>query len=108
PATFCKDVDGDTFGDPRSTADGCVETGTPVGFVDNCDDCDDGDKNIHPGASEIAGDGVDEDCDGVDLCFVDEDGDGHGDVSGATAVGASLDCDQAGAHTSSVADDCDD
>jgi len=51
-------------------------------------DCDDGDPRIHPGAPEVCGDGVDNDCDGaVDdfgqgavTWFRDEDGDGVGNV----------------------------
>jgi len=38
------------------------------------EDCDDHDPTTHPGASDTSGDGVDQDCDGVD--GVDADGDG--------------------------------
>lgn len=37
-------------------------------------DCDDDDPNINPGATEIAYDGVDQDCSGADLVDVDGDG----------------------------------
>ena len=30
-------------------------------------DCDDNDPTIYPNAPEVAGDGIDQDCDGVDL-----------------------------------------
>ena len=48
------------------------------GYYDTTD-CDDGDATIHPDATETPYDGIDQDCDGVDL--VDVDGDGYdGDV----------------------------
>jgi hypothetical protein len=36
------------------------------GFTENQGDCDDNDNSIYPGAPEICGDGIDQDCDGSD------------------------------------------
>lgn len=40
------------------------------------DDCNDNDDSIYSGALEIPGDGIDQDCDGAELCFCDTDNDG--------------------------------
>lgn len=48
-------------------------------------DCNDYDKFVYPGATEIANDGVDQDCNGVDkidLTILDQDNDGYTPASG--------------------------
>jgi hypothetical protein len=62
--TWGLDADLDGFGDPSITAVACGAG--PPGYVADTTDCDDGDAAIHPGAAEITGDGVDQDCDGLD------------------------------------------
>lgn len=71
-------------------------------------DCDDANDQVHPGAVEVAADGDDQDCNGVDavICFVDYDGDGHG-RSSLALVALDGRCDVAEGE-SPVADDCDD
>ena len=38
----------------------------PRGYADRSGDCDDGSSAIHPGAVDIPGDRIDQDCDGID------------------------------------------
>jgi hypothetical protein len=82
--TFYFDADGDSYGDPAVTASACV---APPRYVDNGDDCDDADSDVHPGASETC-DGLDQDCNGTaddgvatQTYYADSDDDGFGDPS---------------------------
>ena len=58
------DADGDGYGNGQ---DSVVATSPPEGYVTTPDDCDDTAPSIHPGATEIPDDGIDQDCDGSDL-----------------------------------------
>ncbi len=59
-ARFYADVDGDGFGDVSAALDACT---APDGYVSTQTDCDDRDGDVHPGQTEIANDGDDNDCD---------------------------------------------
>lgn len=58
PATWYVDADGDGFGDSAAATDRCPQ----AGLVDNGNDCNDGDAAVNPDATEVAYDGVDNDC----------------------------------------------
>jgi len=81
PPCPCTDADGDGFNFPAS---GCEPF-----------DCDDTDGSIYPGAVEICGDGIDQDCDGSDLACacVDGDLDGFPLDDGICTAGPPWDCD---------------
>ena len=100
------DLDGDGFGDPATERAACD---APSGSVDNADDCDDTNTRIHPLATELVDDGVDQDCDGLELCFVDADADGFRPDATSTTTSPSLHCDTRGVATRHAPiDDCDD
>ncbi|MBC8047943.1 MAG: hypothetical protein H7Y00_14190, partial [Fimbriimonadaceae bacterium] len=61
--TFYADTDGDSFGDATSTIEDCS---APAGYVSDSTDCDDANNLINPAATEIPGNGIDENCDGID------------------------------------------
>jgi hypothetical protein len=61
-----------------------------------CDDCDDDNANIHPNALDLLGDGIDQNCDGVDG-EADADAGADADADG----GSCLHCPQAFAQLAS-------
>ena len=65
--TIYRDVDGDGYGAAAISSSACP---IPAGYVTQHGDCDDSDPQVHPGAVERCGNGIDDDCDGVtdDLC----------------------------------------
>ena len=60
PQQYYVDADLDGFGSVTTTM--LCESSAPSGYSTNNTDCDDGDPAINPDATEIAGNGIDEDC----------------------------------------------
>ncbi len=106
-APWYPDDDGDGYGDDGGMKLTCDPAS---GWVDEGDDCDDGDPDVNPDADELCN-GIDDDCDdetdeddAVDaaIWYLDDDGDGYGDVTSFTEA-----CDQPSDYVED-ATDCDD
>jgi hypothetical protein len=101
--TYYRDRDGDGYGDPEDYA---RFSSPPLGeYVTDRTDCLDSDRNISPGAPEICGDNIDNNCDDridVDCAFTDMDGDG---AYAETGTGAAEDCNDADAAIRPGAED---
>ncbi len=85
PSTYYADADGDGFGDPAVDSSACAP---PVGYVLNNTDCNDANNTIYPGATEVCGNGIDDDCDGQidegcgsNTWYADVDSDTYGDIN---------------------------
>ena len=103
-STWYADADGDGYGDPDTGVDACE---APEGTVADATDCDDGDGDVHPGAAELPGDALDSDCDGVEVCYGDADGDGY--AGPETVRSEDSDCEDEGElDASAPSGDCDD
>jgi hypothetical protein len=102
------DADGDGFGDAEK--DGVPACAQPAGYSAVQGDCDDGDADSYPGAPETPGDGVDQDCDGAELCYEDRDNDGRrAPEAGVVPSEGGLDCQGEGELPAGApATDCDD
>ncbi len=103
PGAAFADVDGSAndigiFGGP----DAALYDSDGDGDLDDTD-CAPLDPTIFTGAVEIPGDGVDQDCDGFELCYDDNDNDGWG--SATEQLEADLSCDANEADNNL---DCDD
>ena len=103
-----EDADGDGFGTDLGT--GIVTCDPGFGFVLDNTDCDDFSSLFNPVAADPAADGLDQNCDGMDACYYDGDGDGVGqDLSYFEALGVpptTADC--MGENESPFNTDCND
>ncbi|MCB9682152.1 MAG: putative metal-binding motif-containing protein [Alphaproteobacteria bacterium] len=61
-------------------------------------------EQVHPGAQESVADGIDQDCDGYEVCPLDPDGDGYAGIT----TGLSADQTRQTAPFTTVVGDCDD
>jgi hypothetical protein len=107
---ICDGVDNDCDGvvpadEDDDDADGFVVCTAAVPGLQG-GDCDDAEPGSYPGAPEIPADGIDSDCDGLELCYGDGDGDGRGAIGPADVSSADLQCGAPGVAAES--DDCDD
>ncbi len=93
--TYYRDADGDTYGDPGVTIEDCADT-APTGYVADNTDCDDTLDTVHPNATEVACDNIDQACDGSGNEAPDGDTDGYDQCDPADPYdgdGLAADCD---------------
>lgn len=97
-----RDLDGDGFGDKDNSVK-LNANAQQAGYVSNSFDCDDSDANFNPAVIDVPGSGIDANCDGIYVWYVDSDLDGFG----SELLDSSL-IDNAVAGQSENSLDCDD
>jgi len=97
----------DDFGNPGV---GGQETDNDGDGQSECQgDCNDADATINPVATELPDDGVDQNCDGTELCYLDADDDTYRPAALSTTSSSDLDCVDSGEATGSdPTGDCND
>ncbi|MCF6168274.1 putative metal-binding motif-containing protein [Lutibacter sp.] len=102
------DTDNDGYGAWEETPQEAVNQ--PTGKVKDHTDCDDTNADVHPGATEIPDNLIDEDCNGkIAITFyTDKDGDGFGGSNSPTVIEIDSYDSAAPDNYSWYAGDCDD
>ena len=88
--TYYQDADSDGYGNPDSSTEA---PSPPSGYVTDNTDCNDTEASINPGATEIRGNDIDENCDGIvapalNTYYQDADGDGYGNPASTIEAAA--------------------
>lgn len=81
--TYYQDADNDGYGNPAVFVQACSPQG---GYVTNATDCNDNNSSVHPGAQEICGNSIDENCNGQINEGCGGGGGNNDDMGGATVV----------------------
>jgi len=106
---YWPDEDGDSFGDDLiGPTAACSPLLTDIlGYVETGGDCNDSNEDVNPSSTEVCGNGIDDNCDGVEPPEVEQwtdlDGDGFGDPNGLPL----LSCEDLDGRAANAAD-CDD
>ena len=82
------DTDQDGFGDSFENSVMATNNNAPAGYVRDNSDCDDTNADVYPGATEVIGNIIDEDCNGkISITFyTDKDEDGFGNPDSPVVI----------------------